>query len=40
LVNQREVGGVGVERVVAIDGIPREVEGVGEDEEGEEEMGE
>ena len=35
LVNERQIGGVGVERVVSINGIPREVAGISDDEEGE-----
>lgn len=37
LVNQRQIGGVGVEGVVAVDAVPGKVEAIGQDEEGEEE---
>ncbi len=39
LVNKREIGRVRVEGVVTIDGIPGEVERVGDDEEDQEEVG-
>ena len=36
LVNQRQVGGVGIEGSVPVDGVPGEVDGIGEDEQNEE----